>query len=62
MSNKKKLTTWLIDQGLSAKAYNSNEMISSFLSEMELGLFEKQSSLAMLPTYISPKRMKMILK
>ena len=56
MSNKKKLTTWLIDQGLSAKAYNSNEMVSSFLSEMELGLFEKQSSLAMLPTYISPKK------
>ena len=56
MSNKKKLTTWLIDQGLSAKAYNSNEMISSFLSEMELGLYGKQSSLAMLSTYISPKK------
>ena len=56
MSNKKKLITWLIDQGLSAKAYNSNEMISSFLSEMELGLSGKQSSLAMLPTYISPRK------
>ncbi|MAS97481.1 MAG: hypothetical protein CMF29_00905 [Kiritimatiellaceae bacterium] len=50
----KQIDSWLMEQGLSAGAYDGGEMLEAFRLEMEAGLTGTSSSLAMLPTYLSP--------
>ena len=54
MSEDKQIDFWLMEQRLSAGAYEGAEMLESFQVEMEAGLAGASSSLAMLPTYLSP--------
>ncbi|MCF7849838.1 MAG: hypothetical protein K9M45_13385 [Kiritimatiellales bacterium] len=44
---------WLKEQMVSAEAYSADELLNSFLSEMEKGLNGEQSSLAMIPAYVN---------
>ena len=54
MSEDKQIELWLMEQRLSAGAYEGAEMLESFRVEMEAGLAGASSSLAMLPTYLTP--------
>ena len=54
MSDDKQIESWLMEQGLSAGAYAGSGMLEAFRVEMEAGLAGASSSLAMLPTYLSP--------
>ena len=54
MSNEAKIEAWLRDEGLSAAAFDGAALLASFQAEMEAGLAGEVSSLAMLPTYLSP--------
>ena len=54
MSEDKQIDLWLMEQRLSAGAYEGAEMLESFRVEMEAGLAGASSSLAMLPTYLAP--------
>ena len=54
MSEDKQIDLWLMEQRLSAGAYEGAEMLESFRVEMESGLAGASSSLAMLPTYLTP--------
>lgn len=47
------LKSWLCEQKISRKAYNAEELLASFLSEMEAGLQRESSSLAMINAYLS---------
>lgn len=49
----KKLKTFLENHGLSANSINAEAVLSDFLSEMEKGLAGEESSLQMIPTYIT---------
>ena len=54
MTEDKKIDLWLMEQRLSASAYEGAKMLESFRVEMEAGLAGASSSLAMLPTYLAP--------
>jgi hexokinase len=43
---------WLKEQKISAKAYNADVLLDSFLDEMDKGLNGEASSLAMIPAYV----------
>jgi|WetSurMetagenome_2_1015567.scaffolds.fasta_scaffold17042_3 hexokinase len=49
----KKIEQFLAENGLSAEAVDAETLIRDFISEMENGLSGNESSLAMIPTYIS---------
>lgn len=44
--------SWLKENRVSAEAYNAEQLLSSFLSEMDKGLQGDTSSLAMIPAYV----------
>jgi len=44
---------WLKEQMVSAEAYDAEELLSNFLSEMQKGLCGEKSSLAMIPAYVN---------
>ena len=48
------LEEWLHKEKLSATAFDSEELLESFLKEMTAGLTGTASSLPMIPSYIHP--------
>jgi hexokinase len=46
------LTVWLKENMISAEAYEAEQLLADFLSEMEKGLSGASSSLAMIPAYV----------
>jgi hexokinase len=46
------INSWLKERMVSSEAYDANELLSNFLSEMEKGLNGESSSLAMIPAYV----------
>ena len=46
------IQAWLKEQMISAEAYDADELVHSFLDEMEKGLNSADSSLAMIPAYV----------
>ncbi len=46
------INNWLKEQMVSAEAYDADDLIDSFLDEMEKGLNGEASSLAMIPAYV----------
>ncbi len=50
------INNWLKKQMVSAEAYDADELLKSFLSEMEKGLNGEASSLAMIPAYVGDEK------
>jgi len=46
------INDWLKKQKVAAEAYNANQLLDRFLTEMERGLNGAESSLAMIPAYV----------
>jgi hexokinase len=50
------IKAWLREQMISAKAYDADALLESFLDEMDKGLNGEASSLAMIPAYVGTEK------